>query len=483
MKPMEALALWARACGPTGVSWYLYRETLLCANGYHHFPENLTTAQIAVQDKDLTLLWNEVFPALPDRWTLDKGAFVGSRRQLVFRDDEGAVLEIHVLYETENETRLEEFSDSLKAATVKARRAISLRKLANRVGRKLFGRLYTCTIGALLNRGIRKRTDRAFRQVLSLSMNRDEKREFCGSCGSSILLKLPLTAEALTVDGVDYPVFSGYREYLAAAFGDYEKGLFDEIGTGLTVAEKEELKNHQARCFEALSFLQEVSREFGLRYYLLAGSVLGAVRHGGFIPWDDDIDVGIRIEELEHFESVIRDNFSRLPEGFTLMQSGANNPYPRMFSKICYNGRCCIDLWPLVPTYRSGFKAVYHWYFGKIITKIHYHKIGHTVGKFHTIARLGGLVMNDRMVMALARRNERRYAGRSTPAYINLYSIYHRSKEAIDRTWLDDGATALFNGLEVPVVGHTDSYLTHLYGDYMAFPAPWKRGSRHVVRF
>ena len=78
------------------------------------------------------------------------------------------------------------------------------------------------------------------------------------------------------------PVFSGYEEYLTTVYGDYKDGLTDEIGCGLTKEEKEELKNHQAKCFEALSFLQELSLEFGLRYYLIAGSVLGAVRHGGF---------------------------------------------------------------------------------------------------------------------------------------------------------------------------------------------------------
>ena len=51
------------------------------------------------------------------------------------------------------------------------------------------------------------------------------------------------------------------------------------------------------------------------------------------------------------------------------------------------------------------------------------------------------------------------------------------------RVWLDDEATAMFNGLEVPVIGHTKVYLTHLYGNFMGFPLPWKRVSRHVARF
>ena len=85
--------------------------------------------------------------------------------------------------------------------------------------------------------------------------------------------------------------------------------------------------------------------------------------------------------------------------------------------------------------------------------------------------------------MALARRNERKYENVKTPAYINLYSIYRRNKETMLRKWLDDPATANFDGLEVPVVGHTKVYLTHLYGNYMGRPVAWKRASRHTARF
>ena len=424
MNPIHALEAWASVCDPSGVQWYLYKETLLCANGYHALPEDLC-AQIVVRGKDLPDLVKYIFPRLPESWQLNKENFIDEKKPLVFYADTLPVLEINVLYTTKDEA-LPFYSDC-----------------------------FTNENPALF-----------------------PKDWFAGT----VMLDCQVGADT-TPTHCSFPAFSGYRAYLEAIYGDYENGLFDEIGCGLTVAEKEELKKHQERCFEALTFLQELSKEFGLRYYLLAGSVLGAVRHGGFIPWDDDIDIGIRIEEIEKFEEVVKAHMSRLPEGFTLMQSGANNPYPRMFSKICYEGRCCIDLWPLVPTYCEGLKAKFLWYFGKLITKAHYEHIGQTVANFRMPARLINFFLNDRIVMFLARRNERRYAHKNAPAYINLYSIYLRPKETIRREWLDTQATALFNGLEVPVVGCTEVYLTHLYGNYMTKPAPWKRASRHFDRF
>ena len=295
--------------------------------------------------------------------------------------------------------------------------------------------------------------------------------------------KLILTVEGgaaertVTVNG--YPAPADYRAYLEKNYGDYENGLHDDIGVGLTAEEKIALKAHQEKCREALAFVQELSQRFGLRYYLLAGSVLGAVRHGGFIPWDDDVDIGIRIEDLARFEEKVKEH---LPRGFTLVQAGPGDPYPRMFSKICHEGRCCIDLWPLAPIYNDGWWAQFTWFFSKLITKVHYCKIGYPVEKHGKLGKVCSLFLTDRAAMALARWNERKDLGKA-PSYINLYSVYSRKKETIPKAWLDTPATAEFEGIEVPVVGCTHDYLTHLYGDYMTLPAPWKRASRHFERF
>lgn len=277
-----------------------------------------------------------------------------------------------------------------------------------------------------------------------------------------------------------YPVHNTYRDYLAATYGDYENGLTDPIGVGLTVTEKEDLKKHQQKCIEALAFLQQLRGQYDLKYFLEAGSVLGAMRHQGMIPWDDDIDVGVCIEDLDRFERILRDN---LPPEFTLEQPAADHPYPRMFSKICYQERCCIDIWPFVPTYTNGWKAQFVWWFGKIITKMHYRKIGYPVKRFGRVAAVLGAFLPDRKIMKLARWNERIFADKQAPAYVNLYSIYSRKKETLPREWFQEFQTGTFEGIPVPMVGCTEAYLNHLYGDYKKLPVPWKRASRHTERF
>lgn len=494
MKPQEVLTRWANVCDQLGIKWYMYQETLLCANGYHSFPNELKNVQIAVRAKDLPDIIKMVIPRLPKGWHVDKQQFARKTGVLQLKNKKDPIINITILHGVDNQGDVDELSKKVKnfrRISPIMRVVDSLAWRLNHVFRKPFVKIRDRSI------------DRTFAKLVDLAgRSIDKKAYYCDIFtnkqnpmlsrdlfSDTMMIHVSETQNVTNEDfdfsssaniEASFPTFSGYRRYLENVYGDYENGLFDGIGVGLTLDEKKALRQHQEKCIEALTFLQNLSKRHGLRYCLIAGSVLGAVRHAGFIPWDDDVDIGVRVEDLETFERIVKEN---LPQHFTLEQSGANNPYPRMFSKICYKGRCCIDIWPLVPTYLDGMKALFQWYFGKIITKAHYGKIGHEVTKYNKLVKVIDAFLSDKAIMNMARKNERKYMNKDTPAYINLYSIYKREKEAISRRWLDDEATATFSGIEVPVVGCTKVYLTHLYGNFMSYPAPWKRASRHVARF
>lgn len=69
------------------------------------------------------------------------------------------------------------------------------------------------------------------------------------------------------------------------------------------------LELHQV-LLAAMKDIDKICRENGLRYYLYAGTLLGAMNHKGFIPWDDDVDMVMFPREFEQLEKIIRNDYS-----------------------------------------------------------------------------------------------------------------------------------------------------------------------------
>ena len=99
------------------------------------------------------------------------------------------------------------------------------------------------------------------------------------------------------------------------------------------------------------------------------------------------------------------------------------------------------------------------------------------------MAQFVAFFLTDKQIMALADRHDRRYAHKNAPYYVNMYSIYSRRKETAKAAWVKETERMVFEGIDVPVMGSADEYLTHMYGDYMTYPLPWERTHRHAARF
>lgn len=61
-----------------------------------------------------------------------------------------------------------------------------------------------------------------------------------------------------------------------------------------------------------LKIFDEICKKYGLDYWAIAGTLLGAVRHGGFIPWDDDVDVGMLRSDIYKLEKTIKENYPNI---------------------------------------------------------------------------------------------------------------------------------------------------------------------------
>lgn len=71
------------------------------------------------------------------------------------------------------------------------------------------------------------------------------------------------------------------------------------------------LEEAQLRMLEMLCEIDRICKKYDIKYWLDAGTLLGAIRHKGFIPWDDDIDIGMIREDYRKFKSVVKDELDQ----------------------------------------------------------------------------------------------------------------------------------------------------------------------------
>ena len=99
------------------------------------------------------------------------------------------------------------------------------------------------------------------------------------------------------------------------------------------------VRDVQKKILETMKFIDKLCRENGIVYYIMGGTALGAIRHGGFIPWDDDLDIFMTPTEYEKFKGVFE---SQKSEDFVL-QEWRTTPNYLEYAKIRMNGTTFIE--------------------------------------------------------------------------------------------------------------------------------------------
>ncbi|WP_368263714.1 phosphorylcholine transferase LicD [Clostridium paraputrificum] len=91
---------------------------------------------------------------------------------------------------------------------------------------------------------------------------------------------------------------------------------------------------------EILKDIDKICKENNIQYYIFYGTLLGAIRHEGFIPWDDDIDIGMLHNDFVKFNKLCEE---KLPEKYFLQNEKTDKNFPRMWSKIRINNTCNME--------------------------------------------------------------------------------------------------------------------------------------------
>ncbi len=245
-----------------------------------------------------------------------------------------------------------------------------------------------------------------------------------------------------------------------------------------------ELREHQLKCKEILDIVDKICRDNDITYWLGSGTLLGAVRHGGFIPWDDDVDIEILHEDRKRF---IRACESDLPEGFVLQYHGTD---PYHFSQIIkirsvegdirekieisgteydkvsgYNGYF-IDVFTEEPSTR-GLVRLSNMYLGFLLYAQYRLKFGLSL---LTLIYYAGIVLFSFMRL-LSRLNP--WARRYFHSYGSIFQSSRMKDDILPTTEIS------FEGSVYKAPHSPHGYLTGMYGEYMDLPEDCFRIPRH----
>lgn len=245
---------------------------------------------------------------------------------------------------------------------------------------------------------------------------------------------------------------------------------------------QQNLRACQLKQLAILEEIDKICKRHKIEYWLDGGTLLGAVRHGGFIPWDDDIDIGMSLEDEKRFEEIAP---KELPDWLYLQtpksDPGSKEPitkirdcnslYIEQGDDFCqpYVKGIFVDIFPFVDypdIPRSWIKTL-----TKGISKsysILNHRHTYSLRSFAEFFYFGGKYC---LCSALWRvvglfGKKTRY---SDVPFLNGRGI------SFDKKAVKPLGTIKFEGKEFPAPCNPDSYLTDLYGDYMKIPPVEKR--------
>ena len=244
---------------------------------------------------------------------------------------------------------------------------------------------------------------------------------------------------------------------------------------------------------DILYLIDKICREYNLKYYLFYGTLLGAVRHQGFIPWDDDIDIAMPRKDYVRLSQIINDNNYGI--NFISIETNKDTIFPH--GKVCdtrtvlyeKNFRnvdgygAFVDVFPLdyAPNNEKERLKQRNYLRRLIILATHSARTGFSKSNSlrtncsRLAAYLVGRMFNTRKLLE----------------YINAYMV-KRDNEATDYyrvfgggifevRWIDGDNTVHFEGHILSAPLDVDSVLNTSFGDYMRLPPKEEQVNKHQL--
>ncbi len=260
-----------------------------------------------------------------------------------------------------------------------------------------------------------------------------------------------------------------------------------------------DLRRLQLMQLKILKEFVRVCQKHGFRFYIMNGTCLGAIRHGGFIPWDDDIDVGMYAEDYDRFIRCGAD----FGEEFFLQTIETDPGFKTMIARIRLNGTTIlekdfidadihhgvfIDVYPLFGYPEEPVRAQMRSWESLLYRMLLMEEAPRNHGK---AAKIVGTVACSVIPRSLSRRIVRTIHRklRSEPpdtryvAFLYGMDVHLLHTIRYERSWFGEPVPVKFEDMTLPAPTDWDSYLKLRYNDYMKLPPPEKQNSYHSFEF
>lgn len=287
-------------------------------------------------------------------------------------------------------------------------------------------------------------------------------------------------------------IFKIYLRAFDRNFDETGAIIMDPVREGIVKRQKF-VDGLQALTLETLLLTQEFLEENNLRFYLGEGTLLGAIRHHGFIPWDDDVDIIMPREDYDKLIELGKEgkvpptlNLDALENNDKHWVLGAKlqlvRPTNYIQHKVKKLSKCCgpyvdvfpLDYWPKPFSFKQRIADINV----KMCRRFLFMKTGYSKaikGKPHRLVmRIMCLFLKNRWIENHAIKNMKKFGQKDGKYMVNLCSYYPFFKEVAPAGCYGTPKTVMFEGHPMPVPCEYDYVLKTIYGrSYDTIP-PYK---------